>query len=156
MVLCFSWVTPIYAQDKLSLGHLAKEVVADKTTYVFAGAYWTATQGDWVSSQIWFRNGYVESNPDFTINGKPHDLPIGFGAGNRKIALFTAKIIGNTMLTNAGVRVGEYLLNKRYPGHKRLVAALGWTSRIGYGLILTKNNTFPHIVQWQKNSHSPN
>jgi len=155
LVLCFFCQdTPVYAQDRLSLSQLTKEVVTDKTTYVFAGLFWTATQGDWVSSQNWFRNGYVERNPDFTISGKPCDLPVSFGAGNRKIVLFTAQIIGTTMLTNTGIRVGEHFLNKQYPGHKRLVAALGWIGRIGYGVILTKNNTVPHIVQWQKNTRA--
>ncbi len=125
--------------------------MADPTTWAPVGLYWPATQGDWVSSWVLFRRGgYVEGNHEFTISGKSCDTPINFGAGSRKIAIYSAEILGYSILINASAQAGEHFLNKRFPAHKRFLATIGWIVRIGGGVVLAKN-ALPHLAQWQKN-----
>ena len=62
-----------------------KRVVSDPTTYAPAALAYDATMRDWNSSQPFFRNGFVEHNPRFTISGRPNDFALSYGAGRKRI-----------------------------------------------------------------------
>ncbi len=58
---------------------VAKQVVLDPTTYAPSLIGYDATQRDWATSQPFFRNGYLERNPRFTVSGLPNDVAVSYG-----------------------------------------------------------------------------
>lgn len=153
-VLCFfCGTTPVSAQDNFSVGQLTKEVVADPATWTPTSLFWVATQGDWNSSWVLFRQGgYIERNRDYTLSGKSYDTPISFGAGSRKIACASVGILGRSILVNVGAQASVHFLSQRFPAHKRFFTTIGWVVRIGGGVILGKD-ALPHFTQWRRNNY---
>ena len=100
MSLCFLILLIILPQETTAqdgVGQLfkdiGKDVVSDPTTYAPSVIFFTAKKLDWDSSQVFFRNGYVEENYDYTISGKAKDTPISYVAGNRRIFINTLPVL---------------------------------------------------------------
>lgn len=130
---------------------VAKDVVLDPTTYGPFGASWLGKQLDWNSSQVFFEHGFVESNADFTINGLPHDTPISYAAGNRKVILISLPVLQLSLINNASVSAAERLLIRKHPKHRKLIKTIGWVEKIAMASYLSYNYSQPNFRQWQTN-----
>src|ERR1700722_10337182 len=79
---------------------IVKQVVLDPTTYAPAVIAYDATVQDWKTSQPFFRNGFMEGNPRFTISGLPNDLPVSYAEGMRRIAADGVRDLGLSLFNN--------------------------------------------------------
>jgi hypothetical protein len=130
---------------------VVKRVVLDPTTYAPAIVAWIATRLDWKSSQIFFRNGFVEENPRFTISGRRADTAISYAAGNRRIVGDAVTDLQFSVINNAAGQVIERILRQRYPDHPRLVRAIGWIERSSMASYWSYRLAEGHFRQWQDN-----
>ena len=128
-----------------------KAVVLDPTTYSPAVMAWAATRLDWQSSQVLFRNGFVEHNAAFTVSGLPDDTAISYGAGNRQILLDAFANLQRSVANNVLERVTERLLVPRYPNHRKLLRAIGWIERSAVASYWSYQLSAGHVRQWQEN-----
>ena len=130
---------------------VVKRVAVDPTTYAPTIVAWTATRLDWQSSQVFFRNGFVENNPRFTTSGLTGDAAIGYGAGNRKILRDALANLQISVINNVTGQVVERLLTRQYPRHRKLVRTLGWIERSAMASYLTYELSAGHFRQWRVN-----
>src|SRR6202171_3728893 len=110
-----------------------KEVVLDPTTYAPAVIAYDATMRVWNTPQPFFRNGFTELNPHFTISGLPNDVPLSYADGNRRILSDAFANLGLSLVNNFTDRVFERTLIGRYPRHRKIVRAVGWIERVSFG-----------------------
>lgn len=146
--------SPVSAQDRdhgSFLGDVVKQVALDPTTYAPAIMAWGATRLDWRSSQVFFRNGYYEHNPRFTVSGLPDDTAIGYADGNRKISIDAVANLQFSLLNNFPERVIERLLIRRYPQHRKLLRTIGWIERSVAASYWAYRLSAGHLRQWQEN-----
>jgi hypothetical protein len=111
---------------------------------------------DWQTSQPLFMNGWLESNPAFTLSGKPADVPIDYGAGERKIRRIAAVIMVESLANNVAAGFAERMLMQRFPNRRRLIQTLSWVERIGFAAILTYRNSADHFSQAATNRRLAN
>lgn len=130
---------------------VTKRVLLDPTTYAPAVIFYPSQYLDWVSSQPFFRNGYVEKNFDFTVSGRPNDTPVSFGDGNRKIVRNTLINLSTSMVHNVTEQMLERKLIERYPERRKLIRTLGWIERIAVSGYLAYYTSAPHYRQWREN-----
>lgn len=131
---------------------LARQVTLDPTTYAPAATLYGSMRLDWTSSQPFFRNGYAEDNARYTRNGLPHDVPISYADGNRRILRDAVAVLPMSLAHNATNRVVERLLIERFPNHRRLVRTLGWIERISFGSYMSYRLSAAHFRQWKFNT----
>ncbi len=129
-----------------------KRVASDPTTYAPAIVVGVGLHLDWKSSQVFFRHGFVEQNPAFTVSGRANDTPISHGAGNRKIREAVFVNLGTSLLNNVTVALVERALIDRHPTHRKLVRGLGWTERIAFASWVSYRQSAAHFRQWQRNN----
>jgi hypothetical protein len=142
---------PIMSERPFSFWSLTKDVALDPTTYAPSVLSYTSTRLDWDTSQVFFRNGYVEDNPRYTATGLAHDTPMGYNAGNRKILGDTMTILGGSLAHNYTERLFERYLMEKYPDHRKLVRTIGWIERIGFSSYWSYRLSAAHFRQWQAN-----
>jgi hypothetical protein len=130
---------------------LARRVTLDPTTYAPTLVVYTARQLDWSSSQPLFTAGYLEANPGYTISGRPGDVPIGYAAGNRRIARDTIGLLGWSATNNAASTIVEHALIARAPRHRRLIRTLGWIERASFAAYWSHRLSRRHFEQWRAN-----
>jgi len=130
---------------------VAKGVLLDPTTYAPAIITWQATRLDWRSSQVFFRNGYTEQNPNFTLSGRSNDVAIGYADGNHQILIDALANLQVSLVNNISTRVVEHVLVPRYPNHRKLVRTLGWIERSLVASYLTYQMSSIHFQQWRDN-----
>jgi hypothetical protein len=130
---------------------VARRVALDPTTYAPSIVVHTARQLDWSSSQALFAHGYLEANPRYTISGLPNDAPIGYGAGNRRVARETAGLFGWSVANNATSATIEGWLIRRSPQHRRLIRTLGWIERTAFASYWSYRLSKPRFEQWRAN-----
>jgi hypothetical protein len=143
------------AQDQQQSSFLAsvvKDVVLDPTTYAPAVIAYDATVRDWNSSQPFFRNGFMEHNPRFTISGLPNDVPLSYRDGNRRIVSDAVANLGVSLANNFTDRVFERRLMERYPGHRKIVRTVSWIERLSFGAYLSYALSAEHYRQAQANA----
>ncbi len=128
-----------------------REVAADPTTYAPAVLNYTAMRLDWASSQPFFRNGYVEDNPRFTRTGLTHDVPISYGAGNRRILNDALLVVPTSLANNAAIRITERMLTDRFPSQRTLIRTLSWIERVSVASYLSYRLSAAHFRQWRAN-----
>lgn len=133
------------------MGDVVKKVALDPTTYAPAIVAWTATQLDWQSSQVFFRNGWFEHNSRFTVSGRHDDIAIGYAAGNRQILTDALAVLQVSMVNNVSERVIERMLMRRYPNHRKLLRTIGWIERSAMASYWSYKLSAGHLRQWQKN-----
>jgi hypothetical protein len=153
-VLLFILASPVLAQERdpaASLPGVVKAVLLDPTTYAPAAVAWEATRLDWQSSQVFFQNGWTETNARFTISGRPDDTAIGYSAGTRRITMDAFANMRLSVANNFSSRLLERLLIRRLPGHSRLIRTLGWIERNAVASYWTYRLSARHVRQWREN-----
>jgi hypothetical protein len=130
---------------------VAKHVVLDPTTYVPAILAYDSTMRDWNSSQPFFRNGFVEHNPQFTASGLPNDTPLGYDAGRKLIVSDLFANLELSVANNVVDSVFERALIDKYPNHRKLVRAVGWIEKSAFASLVSYQLSASHYRQWQQN-----
>jgi hypothetical protein len=138
--------------DRSFAAAVTRAVVFDPTTYAPALVTYGATRLDWNSSQIFFHNGFVEQNQQFTASGRPNDAPLPYADGNRRILGKSIAVLELSALNNVTAHTVSRLLQERYPHHRTLVGALGWAERIGVASYLTYLQSSANFRQWRDNT----
>jgi hypothetical protein len=133
------------------LREAAARVAADPTTYAPTIVVYAARQLDWSSSQVLFTHGYAEANPRYTVSGRPNDTPIGYAAGNRRIARETIGLFGWSVANNFSSAAIEGVLIRRAPRHRRLIRTLGWIERTAFDSYWGHRLSKPRFDQWRAN-----
>ncbi len=134
-----------------ALADLARRVAVDPTTYAPAALYAASTSLDWVSSQPFFRAGYVEANPLFTVSGRSFDTPVAYGEGKRRILMSTLAVLPTSIANNALADATERVLVRRFPSHGKLFHILSWAERTGVASYLSYRLSSRHFSQWRAN-----
>jgi hypothetical protein len=129
----------------------AKAVALDHTTYAPAFLYHGTTRLDWNSSQVFFQHGMVEHNERFTVSGRPDDVAISYGAGNKIILMDTLVILQMSAVNNVTNNLIERVLIARYPRHRKLLRTLGWIERTGFASYWSYRLSAGHYRQWRHN-----
>jgi len=142
----------VQAQEPSPIWTVVKQVAADPTTYAPAVVSFTAERLDWSSSQVFFEHGYVEQNPQFTISGRPGDIALGYGAGNRAITMNALADLRSSALNNLTTRAVERVLLTRYPHRQKVIRAIGWIERISFAAMLAYTQSSRHFEQWRHNT----
>jgi hypothetical protein len=115
--------------DTVSLWRFSGSIILDPTTYAPALTLYEAARLDWASSQVFFRNGFVELNGRFTVSGRPGDAPVSYRVGHRRIVGDAFTIMQGSVAHNVTAQVIERLLIARYPRHRKLVRVMaGWSA----------------------------
>ena len=126
---------------------IAKQVLFDPTTYAPAIIAYDATIRDWNTSQPFFRNGFLERNPRFTISGFPYDAPLSYSDGHQRIAIDALATFGSSVAHSVTERTLERMLIKRYPDHRKLVRTIGWIERVSFGASISYVLSAAHYRQ---------
>jgi hypothetical protein len=135
----------------LPIGAIVKRVLIDPTTYPPAVISYDAMLRDWKSSQPFFRHGYLEHNPRFTISGRPDDVPLSYADGRTRIFKDALLHLQLSALHNTAENVVERLLIARYPHQKKLIRVIGWIERGAYASYATYILSAQHYRQWRRN-----
>ena len=157
-MLCFLAIAaPVCAQsqesggDNNSFWNISKSVLLDPTTYVPVGISYTATKLDWNTSQPFFRQGFVERNPRFTISGLGSDVPLSYDAGNKRIIADSLMVLQMSAINNLGTQVFERMLIAKNPEHRNLIRTIGWVERIAFSSYFSYRLSEQHWRQWREN-----
>lgn len=139
-------------QDRSSfVPDVIKKVILDPTTYAPAIVAWGATRLDWQSSQIFFRNGFFEHNPRFTVSGRGDDIAISYAAGNRQIFTDAMANLQLSLVNNLAGHAIERVLLRGRPNHPKLVRTIGWIERSAVASYISYRQSAGHVRQWQEN-----
>jgi hypothetical protein len=142
---------PTSGERPWSFWRATRQVAFDPTTYAPAVISYVSTKLDWDTSQVFFRNGYVEGNPRFTISGNANDTPLSYRTGQRRILSDTLETLGGSMANNFITRTIEQVLIERYPDHPRLVHTIGWIERVSFSSYWSYRLSATHFRQWKAN-----
>lgn len=137
-----------------SFWRTTRQVIFDPTTYAPAIISYEATKLDWDTSQVFFRNGYVEGNPRFTVSGNPNDTPLSYGRGQRLILSDTLQILGGSMANNFLERTFEQMMLERFPDHPKLMKTIGWIERTAFASYWSYRLSANHFRQWKANERA--
>ena len=130
---------------------VTKAVVFDPTTYAPATLSYTSMKLDWESSQVLFRNGWVEQNRRFTVSGRANDLPISFEDGNKRIRQMAFLHLQESIVNNAAANIFERVLAQKYPQHRTLFKVLSWIERIAFASYVSYAASANHFKQTERN-----
>jgi hypothetical protein len=100
------------------------QVVSDPTTFAPAITSYTAERLDWKSSQLFFQQGYLEHNAQFTLSGYPDDVPISYSAGKEVILKNSLEDLGASLVNNVAARIVERTLVARHPKRENITAVV--------------------------------
>ena len=128
------------------------QVVSDPTTFAPAITSYTAERLDWKSSQLFFQQGYLEHNAQFTLSGYPDDVPISYSAGKQVILKNSLEDLGASLVNNVAARIVERTLVARHPKREKLIRTLGWVERISFAVSLASVQSANHFRQWRENA----
>jgi hypothetical protein len=109
---------------------ILKSVLRDPATYAPSIVKFSAMTLDWETSQVFFRHGYVEHNPHFTVSGRSNDAAISHAAGSRKIVVDSVKLLALTVPENLAERTLEHFLLAHYPQHRKMLLVAGHVGRV--------------------------
>jgi hypothetical protein len=130
---------------------VTKAVVFDPTTYAPATLSYTSMKMDWQSSQALFRNGWVEQNHRFTVSGRPNDVPVSFGDGNKRIRQMALLHLQESIINNAAANLFERVLANKYPQHRKLFKVLSWVERMAFASYVSYAASANHFKQTERN-----
>ena len=130
---------------------VTKAVVFDPTTYAQATLSSTSMRMDWNSSQTLFRNGWVEQNHRFTISGRPNDIPVSFGDGNKRIRHMALLHLQESIINNTAANLFERVLAEKYPQHRKLFKVLSWVERVAFASYVSYAASANHFKQTERN-----
>jgi hypothetical protein len=126
---------------------VTKAVVFDPTTYAPAALSYSSMKMDWDSSQVLFRNGWLEQNHRFTLSGRPNDQPVSLADGNRKIRNMALLHLQESVINNAAANIFERVLAEKYPQHRKLFKVLSWVERIAFASYVSYMASANHFKQ---------
>jgi hypothetical protein len=139
---------PVSAQEQRSpIGDTVKRVIFDPTTYAPAIIAYDATMRDWNTSQPFFRAGYMEHNERFTLTGRPNDVPMSYGDGQRRILTDALMNLQLSVVNNVADQVFERMLMTSFPEHRKLVRTLGWIERVTFASYMSYQLSARHYRQ---------
>jgi hypothetical protein len=130
---------------------VTKSVVFDPTTYAPAALSYASLKMDWDSSQVLFRNGWVEQNHRFTLSGRPNDKAVSYADGNRKIRQMALLHLQESIINNVSANVFERVLSQKYPQHRKLFKTLSWAERIAFASYVSYLASANHFKQAERN-----
>ena len=156
LLLAMMILTPAIASaqtetDSNIFWDVTKAVVFDPTTYAPATLSYTSMKMDWNSSQTLFRNGWVEQNHRFTMSGRPNDVPVSYGDGNKKIRHMALLHLQESIINNVAANVFERVLADKYPQHRKLFKVLSWVERIAFASYVSYAASANHFKQTERN-----
>jgi hypothetical protein len=139
---------PVSAQEQPSpIGDTFKRVVLDPTTYAPAIIAYDATMRGWNTSQPFFRAGFVEHNERFTLTGRPNDVPMSYGDGQRRILTDALVTLQMSVINNVADQMFERMLITRFPEHRKLVRSIGWIERVSFASFMSYQLSAQHYRQ---------
>jgi hypothetical protein len=155
-LLTIVMLTPTIASAQNDTGSsvfwdVTKSVVFDPTTFAPAAFSYTSMKMDWDSSQVLFRNGWVEQNYRFTLTGRANDRPISYADGNRKIRQMALLHLQESIINNVAANVFERVLANKYPQHRKLFKTLSWVERITFASYVSYLASASHFKQAERN-----
>jgi hypothetical protein len=143
----------VSAQEQPSaIGDTVKSVIFDPTTYAPAIIGYDATMRDWNTSQPFFRAGYMEHNERFTLTGRPNDVPMSYGEGQRRILTDALVTLQMSVVNNVADQLFERMLLSRFPEHRKLVKTLGWIERTTVASYMSYQLSAQHYRQATMNA----
>ena len=142
---------PGVPETRSLLGGTVKAAVTDPTTYAPSALLYAAKMLDWKSSQPFFRNGFVENNSRYTVNGLAHDVPVSYEVGKRRILKDALAVVPAMFVNNAASHLIERTLIRRYPEHRKAFRVLGLVERISLSAFVSYRLSSGHFQQWQMN-----
>ena len=156
LLLTLMVVTPAIASaqsetDSNIFWDVTKAVIFDPTTYAPATLSYTSMKMDWDSSQTLFRNGWVEQNHRFTVSGRPHDIPVSFGDGNKRIRHMALLHLQESIINNTATNLFERVLADKYPQHRKLFKVLSWVERVAFASYVSYAASANHFKQTERN-----
>ena len=156
MLLSMMILTPAIASaqtenDSNVVWDVTKAVLFDPTTYAPATLAYTSMKLDWNSSQMLFRNGWVEQNQRFTISGRPNALPVSYAEGNKRIGQMALLHLQESLVNNTAANIFERVLANKYPQHRTLFKVLSWTERIAFASYVSYMVSADHFRQNERN-----
>jgi hypothetical protein len=156
LLLAMMVLTPAIASaqsetDSNIFWDVTKAVVFDPTTYAPATLSYTSMKMDWASSQTLFRNGWVEQNHRFTVSGRPNDLPVSFGDGNKRIRHMALLHLQESIINNTAANLFERVLADKYPQHRKLFKVLSWVERVAFASYVSYAASANHFKQTERN-----
>jgi hypothetical protein len=110
-----------------------------------------SNEGDWYTSQRYFRAGIWETNEGFTVDGKSPGQPISFGQGNWIIAGHGLKTLGISVFNSGSADLVADFLSRRYPIHKKFWRRVALVEKIAYSSYLGYQSSASHWKQWGTN-----
>ncbi len=137
-----------------SFRSIVGSVVRDPSVYAPAAAKYTAMQLDWSSSQIFFRNGFLERNQRFTVSGRSVDRPVSYAAGNRRVAIQAGILLGWWATGNIAERTVEKLLRDRFDNRRTLITVAGRAARFAGASFFSYSSSVGHLRQWRRNERA--
>jgi hypothetical protein len=144
---------PVCAQEQPSpVGDTVKRVIFDPTTYAPAVIAYDATMRDWNTSQPFFRHGFMEHNERFTLTGRPNDVPMSYGDGQRRILTDALVNLQMSVINNVADQLFERMLITRFPEHRKLVRTFGWIERVTFGSYMSYQLSAQHYRQATMNA----
>ena len=150
----FLSAAPAFAQEPqplLGLAKIARAVAHDPATYAPVIAKYGAMTLDWESSQVFFRNGFVEHNARYTVSGQSNDIPLSHGAGSRKVVVDSLRLFAHSVPANLAERTIEQLLIRKYSSHRKTWVVLGQATRILGTSYFSYAASARHLQQWRRN-----
>jgi len=156
LLLAMMILTPAIASaqsetDSNIFWDVTKAVIFDPTTYAPATLSYTSMKMDWDSSQTLFRNGWVEQNHRFTISGRPNDVPVSYGDGNKRIRHMALLHLQESIINNTATNLFERVLTDKYPQHRKLFKVLSWVERVAFASYVSYAASANHFKQTERN-----
>ncbi len=156
LLLAMMILTPAIASaqsetDSNIFWDVTKAVIFDPTTYAPATLSYTSMKMDWNSSQTLFRNGWVEQNHRFTISGRPNDVPVSYGDGNKRIRHMALLHLQESIINNTATNLFERVLTDKYPQHRKLFKVLSWVERVAFASYVSYAASANHFKQTERN-----
>lgn len=123
------------------LGSAFSRAVGNPLSYTPAATLGLAGSLDWMSSQRYLRQGWLEANPRFTSNGERNAEPLAPAAGYQRIVVREVlPMLGTSMAVNTF----SYWLEEK--GSRRLGQILRWTTWGALTAVSARS-----FRQWQRN-----
>jgi len=148
--------TPAIAQEEpppqpSAVVTILKSTVYDPSSYAPAVVKYTAMHLDWESSQIFFRHGFVERNPRYTVNGLTNDLPVAHGEGLQRLTVDSVRVLAHSVPQNLAERTIEHVLIRMFPSRRKAFVIAGQVGRAVAATYMSYAVSAVHFRQWQRN-----
>ena len=150
-LLLIPWNASAQDREVNPIGRAIKATFLDPMTYPPAMLTYDGTMRDWQTSQPFFKNGFVEQNPRFTLSGRPGDRAVSYETGRNQILKDSLSVLAVSAVHNFSTQLIEQALRDRYPEHRKMVTAIGWIERSAVASLMSYQLAGPHYRQWRDN-----